>query len=267
MQHAPVPGALQDAAAVYAHLVTHQLGAFKGTDGKYHYPYPNSPVHSHTGVHKPPAPDRFSDTLPPSIGRKSSAVPSVSSPAGAGYQQHVEATHGYVERDDLVEPQIGGNDASPQSPVNPVRSAQATTNRIAAARRPRIILIGDSAGGNLVLALARWIRDEGVLPPPDGMLLLSPSCDPCMHCLMVESKLLLTGYHLSSSTHTSTSTGFASSSATCRYRLFIGHPRATRFTLSHIPWPSSERDGIFTIHLPDERVGALCISWKGGGYG
>ncbi|KAH9042532.1 Alpha/Beta hydrolase protein [Lactarius pseudohatsudake] len=46
------------------------------------------------------------------------------------------------------------------------------------AYRPRIILIGDSAGGNLVLALSRWIRDEGVLPVPDGMLLLSPSCDP-----------------------------------------------------------------------------------------
>ncbi|KAI0642564.1 alpha/beta-hydrolase [Trametes meyenii] len=42
----------------------------------------------------------------------------------------------------------------------------------------KIILIGDSAGGNLVLALARWIRDEGLLPPPDGLLLLSPSCDP-----------------------------------------------------------------------------------------
>ncbi|PCH35403.1 alpha/beta-hydrolase [Wolfiporia cocos MD-104 SS10] len=42
----------------------------------------------------------------------------------------------------------------------------------------KVILIGDSAGGNLVLALARWIRDEGVLPPPDGLLLLSPSCDP-----------------------------------------------------------------------------------------
>jgi hypothetical protein len=39
--------------------------------------------------------------------------------------------------------------------------------------RTKIILIGDSAGGNLVLALARWIRDEGLLPPPDGMLLLS----------------------------------------------------------------------------------------------
>ena len=191
LQHAPVPGALQDAAAVYAHLVTH-LGASKGLDGKYHYPFPNSPMPSHADVHKSPAPHPVSDTLPPSISRKSSAVPSVSSPTGAGYQQHVEATREYVDRDDLVEPQISGNDASPHSLVNTVYSTQATTDPIAAARRPRIILIGDSAGGNLVLALARWIRDEDVLPMPDGMLLLSPSCDPCMQCLMVDFKLLLT---------------------------------------------------------------------------
>lgn len=42
----------------------------------------------------------------------------------------------------------------------------------------RIILIGDSSGGNLVLGTARWLRDENLLPPPDGLLLLSPSCDP-----------------------------------------------------------------------------------------
>jgi acetyl esterase/lipase len=47
----------------------------------------------------------------------------------------------------------------------------------------KIVMIGDSAGGNLVLGVVRWIRDEGVLPLPDGMLLLSPSCDPCM-CLL-----------------------------------------------------------------------------------
>lgn len=192
LQHAPVPGALQDAAAVYAHLVTQDLSAFKGPDGKYHYPYPNCHMSSHTDVHNAPGPHPVSDPLPPGISRKSSAVPSVGSPTGAGYQQHVEATQGYVERDDLVEPQISGNDAFPHSPVNHVYSTEGTTDRIAAARRPRIILIGDSAGGNLVLALARWIRDEGVLPQPDGMLLLSPSCDPCMHCLIVECKPLLT---------------------------------------------------------------------------
>lgn len=37
----------------------------------------------------------------------------------------------------------------------------------------KIILIGDSSGGNLVLALARWIRDEKHLPLPAGLLLLS----------------------------------------------------------------------------------------------
>jgi len=37
----------------------------------------------------------------------------------------------------------------------------------------RIILIGDSSGGNLVLGTARWLRDENMLPPPDGLLLLS----------------------------------------------------------------------------------------------
>lgn len=42
----------------------------------------------------------------------------------------------------------------------------------------KIILIGDSAGGNIVLALARWIRDERKSAPPGGLLLLSPWCDP-----------------------------------------------------------------------------------------
>jgi len=119
LQHAPVPGALQDAAAVYTHLVTHRLGAFKGLDGKYHYPDSTIPYHTDAHMHRVSA-----DT------------------------------------------------------INPVYSTPANTGPVAAAQRPRIILIGDSAGGNLVLALARWIRDEGVLPVPDGMILLSPSCDP-----------------------------------------------------------------------------------------
>jgi acetyl esterase/lipase len=45
-------------------------------------------------------------------------------------------------------------------------------------RKPcKIVLLGDSSGGNLVLALARWVRDEQLLPMPDGLLLFSPSCD------------------------------------------------------------------------------------------
>lgn len=43
----------------------------------------------------------------------------------------------------------------------------------------KIVLIGDSAGGNIVLALARWLRDERKLPQAGGLLLLSPWCDPC----------------------------------------------------------------------------------------
>ncbi|BGP39945.1 hypothetical protein JCM10450v2_003925 [Rhodotorula kratochvilovae] len=42
----------------------------------------------------------------------------------------------------------------------------------------KIVLIGDSAGGNIVLALARWIRDTAKLAPPGGLILLSPWCDP-----------------------------------------------------------------------------------------
>lgn len=44
-------------------------------------------------------------------------------------------------------------------------------------KRYKIFLIGDSSGGNLALSLARWLRDERHLPNPDGLILLSPSCD------------------------------------------------------------------------------------------
>ncbi|KAI9509293.1 alpha/beta-hydrolase [Russula earlei] len=132
LQHAPMPGALQDAAAVYAHLVTNQLGARKCPDGKY-------PEVEH---------------------------------------QHAESIEGHGNQRELIEPFISGNDDPSHAPVGPVHLTHANPDPITAAHRPRVILIGDSAGGNLVLALARWIRDEGVLPGPDGMLLLSPSCDP-----------------------------------------------------------------------------------------
>lgn len=40
-----------------------------------------------------------------------------------------------------------------------------------------IILAGDSSGGNLALALCRFLRDEGVAPVPSAMLLFSPWSD------------------------------------------------------------------------------------------
>jgi hypothetical protein len=190
LQHAPVPGALQDAASVYAHLVTQRLGALKGTDGKYRYP--ELPRSNHTHAHDAPAKQNPAlDTSTESMGQtldyetrlRSCATPpgtEVSSSGDAGHRQRVETIQEEDRRDSVV-PLISGNDAIPHSPVNSDYLAQSKPDAIAAARRPRVILIGDSAGGNLVLALARWVRDEGVLPVPDGMLLLSPSCDPCTH--------------------------------------------------------------------------------------
>ncbi|WFD29784.1 hypothetical protein MSPP1_000797 [Malassezia sp. CBS 17886] len=40
-----------------------------------------------------------------------------------------------------------------------------------------IVLVGESSGGNLALALCRYLRDEAVAPVPDALLLLSPWCD------------------------------------------------------------------------------------------
>ncbi|KAI0261609.1 hypothetical protein BC834DRAFT_972558 [Gloeopeniophorella convolvens] len=189
LQHAPVPGAIQDAAAVYAHLVTHHLGARKGADGKYHYPEPPIPYHTHA-YNSPTLQGVVSDSSVPSVGQVfdsetrfgTFAMPpgTVTSPVTeAEQQQRVEnAPERDHRRSDSLDPVLSGNDATPHSPVQSLHRASTDENPVAAAYRPRIILIGDSAGGNLVLALARWIRDEGVLPVPDGMLLLSPSCDP-----------------------------------------------------------------------------------------
>ncbi|KAK4056878.1 hypothetical protein OIO90_002128 [Microbotryomycetes sp. JL221] len=41
-----------------------------------------------------------------------------------------------------------------------------------------IVIIGDSAGGNVALALCRWVRLEQKVRMPGGMILLSPWCDP-----------------------------------------------------------------------------------------
>ncbi|KAI0250674.1 hypothetical protein BJV78DRAFT_547163 [Lactifluus subvellereus] len=177
LQHAPVPGALQDAAAVYAHLVTHHLGARKGPDGKYRYP-DQPPHHSHardTSTSR----DTVLPTSIPSIGQAldSAILPgTVTSPVATAEHRKSIETQKSGNRRDSVEPMISGNDATPHPPIN---TAHLNSDSVTAvAHQPRIVLIGDSAGGNLVLALARWIRDEGVFPVPDGMLLLSPSCDP-----------------------------------------------------------------------------------------
>ncbi|TBU62466.1 alpha/beta-hydrolase [Dichomitus squalens] len=47
-----------------------------------------------------------------------------------------------------------------------------------------VILIGDSAGGHLALALQRYLLQSNVLPSPGGLILLSPWCD-----LSVESHI------------------------------------------------------------------------------
>lgn len=188
LQHAPVPGALQDAAAVYAHLVTHHLGARKGSDGKYHYPDHPIPYRTHART-STSLQDTVSATFRPSIEQTADnetrfndvALQSgtVASPAAdAEHRQHFETTPGHHGRSDSVDPVISGNDAAPRSSIGFSHSSRTNTDPVTPANRPRIVLIGDSAGGNVVLALSRWIRDEGVLPVPDGMLLLSPSCDP-----------------------------------------------------------------------------------------
>ncbi|KAI0052157.1 alpha/beta-hydrolase [Auriscalpium vulgare] len=229
LQHAPMPGALQDAAAVYAHLVTHHLGAARGRDGKYQYPSPPVPYHTHAtmsptldGVLSPTAMPAAFTVTPPSpttdhahhaaaltaalnskpldepYGGLAMPPGTTSSPesdsdhlhAPTLLRPHIPSHPDRDERGNIIPstPLLAGNDAKRRSlsrvPSTDDVLASGGLGRRDSAKsigdpyRPRIILIGDSAGGNLVLALARWIRDEGVLPPPDGMLLLSPSCDP-----------------------------------------------------------------------------------------
>ncbi|EJF57363.1 alpha/beta-hydrolase [Dichomitus squalens LYAD-421 SS1] len=126
LQHAPFPAAVQDAAAVYAHIVRrHQRLSVVGS------------------------------------GKSSSQ-----SSGGTSQNGHVE----YLT--------VDGNYGQRVKDKRENAEIHARLSEVIANTHCKIVLIGDSAGGNLVLALARWIRDEGVLPPPDGLLLLSPSCDP-----------------------------------------------------------------------------------------
>ncbi|KAL6299231.1 alpha/beta hydrolase fold-domain-containing protein [Sparassis latifolia] len=134
LQHAPFPAAVQDAAAVYAHIV-HQ---HKGTSN-----YVSNPNGSETPV----TPKKERSVSHPEM-------PQVTDILTVNYTTEI---------------------AKNEKENNEVKA------RVEAAAREthcKIVLIGDSSGGNLVLALARWIRDEGFLPPPAGLILLSPSCDP-----------------------------------------------------------------------------------------
>lgn len=135
LQHAPFPGAVQDAAAVYAHIVRR---------------------HQRRGGKRPSSNRDGSDSDDFSKGdnKATEAVTDYLTVNSPDYREHAKNR----KENDEIE----------------VRVKEASANL-----NCKIVLIGDSAGGNLVLALARWIRDEGVLPPPDGLLLLSPSCDPC----------------------------------------------------------------------------------------
>ncbi|KZT01224.1 alpha/beta-hydrolase [Laetiporus sulphureus 93-53] len=127
LQHAPFPAAVQDAAAVYAHIVRqHQRRP------------PSTTTDSQQSVSQSPKGEEPEHSEPVKVGDSADGV------------QHRQG------EDDLRR-----------------RVALASQNN-----QCKVVLIGDSAGGNLVLALSRWIRDEGILPPPDGLLLLSPSCDP-----------------------------------------------------------------------------------------
>ena len=255
LQHAPVPGALQDAAAVYAHIVTHHLGARKGPDGKYHYPSMPYHMHASPSIEALDGETRFNN-----VAFQPGTV--VSPAADTEHQLHPEAAPGRHKRSESVDPVISGNDATPHS-------SRANADSVASAFRPRIILIGDSAGGNLVLALSRWIRDEGVLPVPDGMLLLSPSCDPCMHHLCSgppKSSALLMSYIFVISTYPSSGARLPSATSARQYGLPTRHPRAARSAFAYIPRPPSHRNGLLTLRLARERVGALGVPWKNGGH-
>lgn len=137
LQHAPFPAAVQDAAAVYAHIVRrHRL-------------------RNRNGNKRPPSNNTSSNSYDEEeLRNQVSTVTDYLDVDGQDYRERLKNKKENIE-------------------------IQARVTEASSNLNCKIILIGDSAGGNLVLALARWIRDEGVLPPPDGLLLLSPSCDPC----------------------------------------------------------------------------------------
>ncbi|KAH9922883.1 alpha/beta-hydrolase [Amylocystis lapponica] len=132
LQRAPFPAAVQDVAAVYAHIIRqHQ---YQPQDASSLPKSEGSDTTRHAGdTH---IPHKTTD--------------------------HLTADYNFTQNEYHKE----------------TEEVQKRVEEAARHTRCKIVLIGDSSGGNLVLATARWIRDEGILPPPHGLLLLSPSCDP-----------------------------------------------------------------------------------------
>ncbi|KAI0739053.1 alpha/beta-hydrolase [Daedaleopsis nitida] len=135
LQHAPFPAAVQDAAAVYAHIVRR---------------------HQQRGRKRPSSNFNSSDSDDTNKDDTNKTAEAVTDYLTVNSPDYREQAKNKKENDEI----------------------EARVRELSANLHCKIVLIGDSAGGNLVLALARWIRDEGVLPPPHGLLLLSPSCDP-----------------------------------------------------------------------------------------
>ena len=123
----------------------------------------------------------------------------------------------------------------------------------------KIILIGDSSGGNLVLGTARWLRDENLLPPPDGLLLLSvrrsyhpprlcltpsfpyskPSCDPCTPRFHLGFNLaVFLTFVISDSSCLPVHDIVVHPPPSRKYRLSRRHPRTPSTTPPHPPRPS-----------------------------
>ncbi|EIN08300.1 hypothetical protein PUNSTDRAFT_126394 [Punctularia strigosozonata HHB-11173 SS5] len=192
LQHGPCPAALQDAAAVYSHLVRFHPGlrAVKGEDGVWRYPHDPPSAKSHPSrKHNIPGMETDDSDESPWSSPEGTPMTGYKIPSGLGHEIPNEGPSTTTEYANVSET---GVPLHINAEGQPVRSPLPNTNSVNGAggkamrdgnspqggRQTKIVLIGDSAGGNLVLGLARWIRDEGVLPMPDGLLLLSPSCDP-----------------------------------------------------------------------------------------
>lgn len=71
----------------------------------------------------------------------------------------------------------GPTPAPPTSPVIDALTGYAYLVETCRIPPSRIVVAGDSAGGNLTLALTRYLRDENIFALPAALLLLSPWTD------------------------------------------------------------------------------------------